>query len=79
LQIKPTSQTSEYALAFQQGEEKGFDFFFGIYFLRFVFLQIIYWITDAKQKTLLRLHLLKSGGGILNSMTLKISVPIFIK
>jgi RNA polymerase sigma-70 factor (ECF subfamily) len=28
LQIKPTSQTSEYALAFQQGEEKGFDFFF---------------------------------------------------
>lgn len=28
MQIKPTSQTSEYALAFQQGEEKGFDFFF---------------------------------------------------
>jgi RNA polymerase sigma-70 factor (ECF subfamily) len=28
LQNKSTSQTSEYALAFQQGEEKGFDFFF---------------------------------------------------
>lgn len=28
MQNKSTSQTSEYALAFQQGEEKGFDFFF---------------------------------------------------
>ena len=28
MQIKSTSHASEYALAFQQGEEKGFDFFF---------------------------------------------------
>ena len=32
MQIKSTSHASEYALAFQQGEEKGFDFFFREFF-----------------------------------------------